>query len=313
MAIKVKKVNTKTWKGKKLMILDVSAIMRTHYIPLESTESAQATYFNIRNKHNPYKRKALTVTIDGEEVNTSALYGLMAQIKKYGTDMDYIFCFDTGRNLLKKVNTSYKKNRVQMGSDYYDQVNNARVLLRKSGFKVMEQEGYEGDHMVFKAHEANKDKYDHIGIVTNDYDMTALVDEKTVWLNTTNKKTDITQDNYTEVLDCPYNTIHLKKALVGDKSDGILGVRGFGKVAYSKFLMEIGEDIDKVHNNEAYYIENSMLLTELQKAEALESLALIKPLQVEDSGLILSEVNERIFKQYLNLYAMASIVKCYEK
>lgn len=312
MAKRVKKVNTKLWKGKKLFILDVSAIMRTHHIPLENDESNQAMYFRITNKHNPYKRKALQVEIDGQMVNTSALYGLMSQIKKFGVDSDYIFCFDTGKNLLKSVNKNYKKNRVQMGSDYYDQVNNARVILRKSGFKVMEQEGYEGDHMVFKAHEANKDKYDHIGIVTNDYDMTALVDEKTVWLNTTNKKTDITMDNYTEALDCPYNTIHLKKSLVGDVSDEILGVRGFGKVAYGKFLTEIGEDIIHVHNNEAYYIEQSSLLNDLQKAEALECLALVKPLQVADSGLITTEVNERIFKQYLKMYAMASIIKLYE-
>lgn len=301
------KVNVKKdWKGKKsLMVVDVSAVMRTKFIENLSYAEAKFKYGN-----RPY-RKPLTYEVDGEEMNTSAMYGLFQLFQMYGTDKDYIFCFDAPNNLLKEIDKNYKKNRVKMGDEYFDQVNTAYKILEESGFTVMAYEGYEGDHFVHEAVEYNYDKYEHIGVITNDHDMSALVDEKVVCINTLKKNTDITMENYSLVLGCPYNAIYLKKCLVGDKSDGIAGVYRFGEVKFQNFLEEeelYGEDI---YTNEREIIEDAYSLTDVQKAEALEALELIYPLDVSGivSAKVKTDINVRVFRAFLKKYGMASIEK----
>lgn len=301
------KVNVKKdWKGKKsLIVVDVSAVMRSKYV--ESVSEAEM-YFKYRNR--PFRR-ALSYVVDGEEMNTSAMYGLFQLFQMYGTDKDYIFCFDAPNNLLKKINKNYKKNRVKMGDEYFDQVNTAYKILEESGFTVMFHDGYEGDHMVHEAVESNYDKYDHIGVITNDHDLASLIDEKVVWINTLKKRTDITMENYSIVLNCPYNAIYLKKCLVGDKSDGIAGVYRFGEKKFQNFIEDEELYHEDIYMNEEEIIEESFTLTDIQKAEALEALELIYPLEVPDSvsARVKTDINVRVFRAFLNKYGMKSIEK----
>lgn len=299
----------KDWKGKKsLLVVDVSAVMRSKYIPLMSEGEM---VFTRKYRGNKF-RKPLSHYVMGEEMNTSAMFGLFQLFQMYGTNVDYVFCFDAPNNLLKKINSNYKKNRVKMGNDYFDQVNTVYKVLEESGFTVMLEEGYEGDHCVHEAVEYNYDKYDHIGVITNDHDLACLVDEKVVWINTLKKVSDITMANYPLILDCPYNAILLKKCLVGDVSDEIAGVRGFGKVRFQRFFEDeelYGEDI---YMNEVEIIKNTDLLTDIQKAEALEALELILPLQVSVSARVKSDINVRVLRAFLNKFGMKSIIKLWE-
>lgn len=305
------KVNVKKdWKGKKsLLVVDVSAVMRTKYV--ESMSGGEAM-FKQKGGGSRFQRTALTYEVDGEEMNTSSMFGLFQLFQMYGTDKDYVFCFDAPNNLLKTIDKNYKKNRVKMGNEYFDQVNTVYKVLEESGFTVMIEEGYEGDHHVHEAVESNYDKYDHIGVITNDHDLSCLVDEKVSWINTLKKRTDITMENYSLVLDCPYNAILLKKCLVGDKSDGIAGVRNFGQVKFMRFFEDeelYGEDI---YMNEVSIIEESDNLTDIQKSEALDALKLIIPLSVSTSARVKKNIDELVLRAFLSKYGMKSIVKLWE-
>lgn len=298
----------KNWEGQKnLIVVDVSAVCRSNYVPL-TTNGEQVFFNSYRNSG-----RKLSYTVNGSDFNTSSMYGLFLLFKQYGIDNDYIFCFDTPNNLLKKINENYKKNRVSMGDDYFDQVNTAYKILDESGYRVMAQEGYEADHCVYEAVYVNYDNYDNIAVISNDKDLSALVDEKVVWVDTLKKRTDITMENYTEVLKCPYNSILLKKSLVGDTSDNIKGVKGFGEVAFQKFVINENLEGKDILFNEEEIIKNSTTLTEEKKKEALESLQLVLPYEVSVNGEVkpYSNVNKRIFKAYLRKYGMQSIINLF--
>lgn len=310
------KINVKKdWKGKKsLLVVDVSAVMRTKYIKLVS--AGEAMFASRGAKY----RKPLSHMVNGVEMNTSSMFGLFQLFQMYGTNIDYVFCFDSPKNLLKTINKNYKQNAVNMGNDYFDQVNTVYKVLEESGFTVMMQDGYEGIHSVHEAVECNYEKYDHIGIITNEHDMACLVDEKVVWISTLKKNTDITKDNYPLVLECPYNSILLKKCLVGgnkkstmgNKGDKVLGVRGFGQARFNKFIEEeelYGADI---YMNEIDIINDSVTLTDIQQAEALEALDSLLPLAVTVSGRVKTEINDRVLRAFLNKFGMKSIVKLWE-
>ena len=301
------KINVKKdWKGSKsLLVVDVSAVMRTKFIPLMS-EGELA--FMSKTRGGKFRRP-LSYIVNGEEMNTSSMFGLFQLFKMYGTNVDYVFCFDAPNNLLKKIDENYKKNRVKMGSDYFDQVNTVYKVLEESGFTVMMEDGYEGDHHVHEAVEYNYSKYDHIGVITNDHDLSCLVDDKVVWINTLKKRTDITKDNYPLVLNCPYNAILLKKCLVGDKSDEIKGVYRFGEAKFQKFFEEEELHGEDIYMNECEIIENAYTLTDVQKEEALEALQVIHPLEVSVSARVKTDIKVPVLWAFLNKYGMKSIEK----
>lgn len=280
----------------KLIIADVSAIMRTNYVSLDDRSGY---------------RRVLSYEVDGEVVNTSAMYGLYrSTIGRFGLtdDVDYVFAFDTPNNLLKQVDKNYKGNRVKWNDDYFSQVNTVYKNLQEVGFSALAEAGYEADHIIHKVVADNKDFYDEVLVVTNDKDLSSLVSENVRWVATIQKRGEITMENYEEELACPYNSILLKKCLVGDKSDNIKGIYRFGQKAFDKFMEENVEKGFNVRGHEVEVINNSNL-DEDKKAQALLASELVLPLEVSVNSTPASSdlINKSLFKEILNKFGMKSI------
>lgn len=301
------KVDLREWENlKSLILIDVSAVMRTYYIPTEERFRGYT------------KRKPLSYKVNGEEVNTSAIYGLFETLNKIGYYHDVMFCFDLPYgNFIKDFDSSYKANRPKNDymEEYFYQVNQVREALVQAGYNCLFEPKYEADHMIFKAVEENKANYEKVGVVTNDMDMSWLVDEKVSLINVTNNRTDVTKENYEGVLECPYNSIFLKKALVGDSADNIKGAKGFGKVAFKKFA-ERNNNFEnrEVKNNEEKIISMSPILTDEQKEQALHCLRMIKPLEPNISTIFENkEIDNMFMLGFLAKYGIASKYENYEE
>lgn len=232
----------------------------------------------------------------------------MELFKVYGTNHTWVFCFDTpGKNILKKIDRSYKANRVKMGNYYFDQVNTAKKILEEAGFTVLSKSGYEADHCVREAVKQNYDYYDKIGVFTNDHDLSYLVDEKVSWLNVRKTYADIHMGNYFTQNKCPYNSILLKKATVGDKSDGIAGIKGFGEKTFMKFLDHEGLHGKNVRGIEEEIIKNSTFLKDVQKEQALHAWSLVKPYEVDIDATANEHINTDILKAFFKKYNFKSL------
>lgn len=297
-------------EGDKLMVVDVSAVMRTNQVYLNTPDNI------IKGLYNPnarFQKKELYTIIEDEFFNTSAMFGLLRIFQTFNLTSNVIFCFDSVKNLRKEIDSNYKGNRVKQGNEYYDQVNTLYKMLESVGFNVCLQDGYESDDLIAYVVEQNKDDYDHISILTNDKDLTHLVEDNVYWLNCRRTKGDIHKGNYEDMLGIPYNTITLFKALVGDSSDNFKGVKGFGKARYKKLLDTELKDynLETVRGNEKGIIYNLNTLNTEQKKDAFRCLSLALPIPVK-TQFDCSE-NEDIdwlkMKVFLEMFEMKSIIK----
>lgn len=281
---------------KELVIVDVSAVMRTHYRPLNH-------------------RYPLSIDLDGEVFNTSALFGLLRLYQTWGLDKDYVFCYDTPQNFLKmtEAGKNYKKGRKKPNDDYYTQLNLTRKMLASINEIVLSQSGYEADHFVVYAKDELSPYYDHTYIITNDKDLAVCVDENTTWVSTRSKQKDITMENYVEELGCPYNAIRLKKALVGDRSDNIKGVYRFGEKKFIDFVLTENLDRENVYGREEEIIRETEWFDDDQKEDALSDLSLVLPLEVPAQEFIFQEKDTDKLYEYLEIFQMKSIIKALYK
>lgn len=278
-------------EGRKLVIVDVSALMRTHYRP----EGVKGS---------------LSIDVGGNTLTTSHIFGLFKVIKEYGIESDYVFCYDTPINYLQKENPEYKAGRVKVADEYYQGYTLAKEVLREANFIILSREGYEADHLIMQAKNELTPYYEQVYVITNDRDLAVVVDSKTTWVNTVKKRGNITLENYEEVLGCPYNAIHLKKALVGDPSDNLKGVYRFGEAKFKKFVIEEGIYEQNVYGQEREIILNSSLQDD-QKDQALSDLRIIKGLVVPNINLTMREINWDIMLRAAEELGMKSLIKTF--
>lgn len=289
----------------KLLVVDVSAVMRTNMVYRDTPENRLAgLYHPIRHRN----KQALSIIYDNEEMNTSAMYGLLRIFKTFQLEHNVVFCFDSPTNLRKTINENYKNNRVKQNDEYFDQVNTMYKLLELSRFPVMMVEGLEADDCIYHVVRRYKDDYKHIGILTNDKDLTHLVDETVSWYNVIRTRGDIHFSNYEEVLGIPYNTIVFYKSLVGDNSDNIKGAHGVGKKRFEKIMSTL--DPKDVHLNE-YDLIGQVGLTDTQVEQARDSLMLVIPRDHNEAinYEIDDDIHWRLFRRFLERFEMMSIVR----
>lgn len=271
-----------------LVIVDVSALMRTHYRP-------------------DGVKGGLSIDLGDSKLTTSHIYGLFRLFKEYGREADYIFCYDTPINFLTEYNPEYKKGRVKVADDYYTGYHLAKEILRSAGFLVLSKEGYEADHLIIQAKGALSKYYDSTYVITNDKDLSVVVDDKTTWVNTVKKRGNINRLNYEEVLGCPYNAIRLKKALVGDPSDNLKGVYRFGEAKFKRFVIDEGIYQQNVYGKEREVIESSSLTRE-QKEQALSDLQIIVGFEVPNINLTVGTIDWTVMERAVYELEMKSLV-----
>lgn len=286
----MKKLDVCKLNGSKLHVVDASAVARSKY-----------HYF-----------KELSYIVNGEEIGTGAMYGLLSIFKNIPLNEKVIFCFDVGGSLRKLEDSKYKSNRKSADSDYFYQMDLARDMLISCDFEVYGEEGYEADDFIAYITDYYKDKYDHVIIYTNDCDLAELVDDNVYIKNVISKRADITKSNYEEVLNIPYNTIRLKKALTGCTSDNVKGIHGFGDKTFLKFLDKVKNDYDlsliRKNNLEEEIIRK--YIPEDKLGYALHSLKLVER-RIPNNFRLENEyrgVNKDLFLWFLKRYGMKSLI-----
>ncbi len=184
---------------------------------------------------------------------TNALYGFTTMINKiiHEEKPEYIaVAFDVGKNFRKQKYAFYKEGRQATPDDLIKQMPIARKLLKAMGIKYLELEPYEADDIIGTlAQMAEEDPAYDATIISSDRDLLQLisnvVDIKLL------KQTSYLKYNptsfYQEYQIEPIKVIDLK-ALAGDASDNIPGVKGIGEKTALKLLQEYGS-LEGIYNN----------------------------------------------------------------
>jgi len=161
-------------------------------------------------------------------------------------------------NKRKTLLESYKGNR---DSEKNKEVHNKNYIIKQMlkflGINSVGPYAYEADDVI--AVFCNKYKDDQKTIVTVDKDLCQLIDQNTIVFDPI-RKVEFTIQNFEEKLKCKKKDFLTVKALQGDKSDNIPGLKGFGKVKTQKYLN--GEV--QLSADEQAHFENNMQLLNLE-------------------------------------------------
>jgi len=184
---------------------------------------------------------------------TNALFGFANMINKIINEekpTHIIVAFDKGKTFRHEKYDDYKAGRIQMPDELKQQFPIAKQLLTHMGITHYEIENYEADDIIgtFAKYCEEDDNYTGT-IISSDKDLLQLI-SNTVDIKLLKSKDYIryNKESFTKEYGIkPINIIDLK-ALMGDASDNIPGVKGIGEKTALKLLQE-HKSLDGIYNN----------------------------------------------------------------
>lgn len=192
------------------------------------------------------------VTKEGEP--TAGVYGFASVLLRIfeQEQPEYLMvAFDTGKTFRDELFKDYKGTREKMPDDLVTQMKRIRQLVDAFNIPRLEVEGYEADDVLgsvsVKAVEAGLG----VKIITGDKDLLQLVNERVMVSlpgRSLSDAKDYLQDDVVNFLGVRPDQVVDFKALVGDKSDNIPGVRGVGEKTAIKLLGEY-ETLESIYEN----------------------------------------------------------------
>ncbi len=184
---------------------------------------------------------------------TNALFGFVSMINKIIAEENPAYmavAFDIGKNFRKEKYDFYKEGRIDTPEELKVQMQYARVILDAMNIKHFELAPYEADDIIGTIAKMTEEDSDFASlIVSSDKDLLQLISNETeVKLL---KQSGFIRYNYeTFIADYKIEPIRIidLKALMGDASDNIPGVKGIGEKTALKLLQEY-KSLDGVYEN----------------------------------------------------------------
>ena len=157
--------------------------------------------------------------------------------------------FDTGKTFRDDMYPEYKATRDKMPDDLRLQIERIREVVAAFGIPILEAEGYEADDVLGTVAKQAAHEDVTVIILTGDRDLLQLVDESILIRLAGQKLSEAKDYGIQEVIDRyqlkPEQLIDYK-AIVGDASDNIPGVRGVGDKTAVKLLNEY-QTLDEIY------------------------------------------------------------------
>ncbi|MBR7007899.1 MAG: DNA polymerase I [Ruminococcus sp.] len=202
------------------------------------------------------------LAIDGNSIMNRAFYGIKALANSKGQFTNAItgfmniylkelsqvqpdcaaVAFDLKAPTFRhKANADYKANRKGMPAELAQQMPVIKELLTDIGVKIVECEGYEADDILGTLSKACADSGNECFILTGDRDSFQLVSDKVTVRLAGNKETKVyTPQRIMEEYGVEPRQMIEVKALMGDASDNISGIKGIGEKTALSLIQQAG-------------------------------------------------------------------------
>ena len=176
-------------------------------------------------------------------IPTTGTYGflnsLFSVIEQYDFDC-VVPVYDAGGNWRKKEDAEYKANRESSSIAHYADLNLLiEDVLPALGFTPIGVKGFEADDIIATISRQAK-AYKEVFILTCDKDLLQLVTNKVkvILFSSSKKIQEVDIDGVTQIYDVFPAEVKYYKALCGDPSDNIAGIKGIGAKTAAKIIQE---------------------------------------------------------------------------
>ncbi len=180
-------------------------------------------------------------TRSGEYVN--AVFGVAKFLKWLAAenpDAALIVTTDVGASFRSEIYTEYKGTRDRMPDNLRSQIDGVFALFAAAGIETLSREWYEADDIIGSiAHQHENNEY-QIVIVSSDKDLCQFVRDGHVHIYDAMKQKYIREKDVIEKFGVPYQQVCDYLAIVGDSSDNIPGIAGFGPKKAVDLLSKYG-------------------------------------------------------------------------
>ena len=249
---------------------------------------------------------------------TNALYGFINMMNKIINEENpnYILvAFDKGKTFRHDKYVDYKAGRNETPDDLKLQFPKAKELLKAMGIKYYEIDNYEADDIIGTVSKVVDEEDEFIAtIISSDKDLLQLIsDEVDVKLLKSNNFIRMDKEEFKKQYSVdPIRMIDLK-ALMGDASDHIPGVKGIGeKTAIS--LLSKYDSLDNLYDNidSVTGKTKEKLINDKENAYMSYDLATIYrevPLDFELEDLKYNGVNREKYIELLKEFEFNSLLK----
>ena len=196
-------------------------------------------------------------------IPTSVCFGFvnsLLHILKYQKPEYIAIAFDLQEPSFRhEQDSNYKANRKEVEADFIIDLNNLQHLLATFNLQIITASGYEADDVLATAAKQASQLGYRVKIVSGDRDLFQLVDENkqisVIYLDTKAPKIannfvypEFDRAAVEDKLGVKPEQVVDYKALCGDKSDNIPGVRGIGEKTAVKLLLEY-DSLDAIYQN----------------------------------------------------------------
>lgn len=324
---------------KKLVIIDFMYLMYRHFSYIKNKEKQQDNKPTLTNPNTGEESARLYFTI--KDIET---------ILQNHTDADVVVCADRPslrKQLEIEETTTYKANRAgHLDELDIKAIDNTLNLLKQAGISTVYKDGFEADDLIYSIVYTYEENYDQIIIYTPDSDLAILIDDtvslmrykavysryglsgKSKHANLLAAHAQITKSNYQDyfsvefsnsaTVEIDYNAIMLYKVTVGDKSDNIKGIKGFGNAAYMRLRNSLIKDghLFALKNCNCGFNTRTFLeticrhyLTPAQIEQALTCLEYVKPYYTAIDPSVLRQPENLDYRKqvYLTTWGIAKI------
>jgi len=224
-----------------------------------------------------------------------------------------VICYDAGSNERKTQSDTYKANRGPMEPDF---VSENRTLLNEGlyalGLESIGIRGYEADDILSTlSHVAQfgNQRFDEIIIATVDQDLLQCVTSKTkvlLW-NSVKKQQIMDTDAVVEKWGCYPEDIGMVKAISGDASDNIKGVKGVGPKTAIKICTEADWLPEVIYSHPKLKDHAEVIKANLGLVRLRNCLSVLGPIRWDNYVLGLGLLGD--WERFLSDYELSSLAK----
>lgn len=185
--------------------------------------------------------------------STNALYGFIRSVQKIIKDFhpDYLVAVFDGPNnkqAREALYEHYKSHREGMPEDMFPQLELAHEFCKLAGIPYLSEAGVEADDLIGAIAKWSEKNGADVFICSSDKDLCQLVSDHVFMLNTHKNNLLIDRKKVEELHGVKPEQIVDYLAIMGDASDNIPGIPGFGPKTAASLLQEYGS-LDRILNS----------------------------------------------------------------